>query len=159
MAPDDERAATTAAARSEGSSPITLLAAAGVYFLAVFGCGFVLGVVRTLWLVPRLGERWAELVEMPWMLLAVFVAARWVVRRFALSASGPAARLAVGGSALALLVAAELAIVLELRGMTLAGYVAGRDPVSGAAYLGSLLLFAVMPLWVGRSERPGSARG
>jgi hypothetical protein len=33
-----------------------------VYFAFVLGAGFVLGVVRVPFLVPRIGERWAELV-------------------------------------------------------------------------------------------------
>ena len=34
------------------------------YFGLVFGTGFVLGPVRVLWLAPRVGERWAELIEL-----------------------------------------------------------------------------------------------
>ena len=37
------------------------------YFALVFGAGFVLGMIRVPFLVPRLGERVAELVEMPFM--------------------------------------------------------------------------------------------
>lgn len=37
------------------------------YFGIVFSIGFLLGVVRVLWLVPRLGERYAELIETPFM--------------------------------------------------------------------------------------------
>lgn len=35
------------------------------YFGCVFGVGFLLGIVRVLWLVPLLGERMAELLEIP----------------------------------------------------------------------------------------------
>jgi hypothetical protein len=56
---------------------------AGVlYFALVFGAGFVLGTVRTLWFVPRVGVRTAELMEMPIMLAVTIVAARWTVPRF-----------------------------------------------------------------------------
>ncbi len=42
---------------------------AGVlYFALVFAVGFVLGTIRTLWIVPRFGTRMAELMEMPIML-------------------------------------------------------------------------------------------
>jgi hypothetical protein len=34
-----------------------------LYFAAVFATGFVLGAIRTLWLVPRMGTRAAELIE------------------------------------------------------------------------------------------------
>jgi hypothetical protein len=45
-----------------------VVAGGTVYFLIVFGTGFVLGIVRTPWLVPRVGVRWAALLEIPVML-------------------------------------------------------------------------------------------
>ena len=43
---------------------------AGVlYFALVFGAGFVLGTIRTLGVVPRVGARIAELMETPVMLV------------------------------------------------------------------------------------------
>jgi hypothetical protein len=50
-----------------------ILKAALLYFAIVFGVGFVLGTIRTLWLVPRLGARAAELLEMPVMLVVIVV--------------------------------------------------------------------------------------
>jgi hypothetical protein len=41
------------------------LKAGMLYFVLVFGTGFVLGTIRTLWIVPRLGTGMAELLEMP----------------------------------------------------------------------------------------------
>jgi hypothetical protein len=38
-----------------------VLKAGALYFALVFGAGFVLGSIRVLWLVPRIGERTAEL--------------------------------------------------------------------------------------------------
>ena len=52
-----------------------LFRAGAAYFALVFGAGFVLGMVRVPFLVPRLGERWAELVEMPIMAAVIFLAA------------------------------------------------------------------------------------
>ena len=120
-----------------------------LYFALVFGAGFALGPIRVLWLVPRLGERIAELLELPVMLLIIVLSARWIVRRFVLPPIA-ASRLAMGGLALGLLLAAEFTVVLWLRGMTLAEYFATRDPVSGTAYYATLLALAVMPMLVER---------
>lgn len=50
------------------------------YFLLVFGAGFVLGTVRVLLILPLVGERAAELLEMPLMLTVIVFAARWMNR-------------------------------------------------------------------------------
>lgn len=121
------------------------------YFAVVFGAGFLLGVLRVLLLVPRFGERYAELAEMPVMFLVVVISARGITRRFAIPPSA-SARLGMGGLALGLLLACELALVLQDR--SLADYIASRDPVSGTVYLVMLMLFALMPALVGRSVRP-----
>jgi hypothetical protein len=48
--------------------------AGALYFALVFGAGFLLGTIRTLWVVPRVGTRTAELMEMPIMLIVTIVA-------------------------------------------------------------------------------------
>ena len=123
---------------------------AGVlYFVLVFGTGFLLGTVRTFWVVPRLGSRTAELVESPIMFAVTIVAARFVVRRFALPASA-SVRLTVGGIALVLIILAEFGFVLWLRGMSVSQYFATRDMVAAAVYYSMILLYAVMPWLVVR---------
>lgn len=119
-----------------------------IYFGLVFGAGFLLGVVRTLWLVPGLGERTAELIETPFMLVVVWLAARFVVRRM----ESPTAlrRLQTGGLALLVLILAELVVVLLVRGQSLREYIDSRDPISGSVYLFALVLFALAPMLVGR---------
>jgi hypothetical protein len=125
------------------------LKAALLYFATVFGAGFILGPIRVTWLVPRVGERAAELIELPFMLVVIVAAARWVVRRFRV-APATLDRLTVGGIALALILAAEFGFVLQLRGLSPGQYLADRDPVSGTAYYLALGLFALMPLLVRR---------
>ncbi len=123
--------------------------AAALYFALVFGAGFVLGVVRLLWLVPRLGERAAELAEMPVMLVVIVAAAWWVTRRLAVPRNA-AARLAMGVLALVFLLAVEFTVVLWLRGLPLEQYFATRDPVAGAVYYALLGVFAAMPALLAR---------
>jgi hypothetical protein len=52
-------------------SAMHALKAGAAYFALVFGTGFALGTIRTLWIVPRLGIRTAELLEAPFMLVAI----------------------------------------------------------------------------------------
>lgn len=121
------------------------------YFALVFGTGFVLGTVRVLWLVPHLGERWAELLEMPLMGLAIWCWARWLLRRQAL---GRLHALAAGGLALALLVGAELTLAVLLQERSLQDYIGSRDPVSGTVYLLMLIFYALLPAALCHHARP-----
>ena len=125
--------------------PLILTLKAGTaYFAMVFAIGFVLGTIRVLWLAPYLGERMAELSEMPWMLLASVLSARWVTGKFALPALA-LQRLAVGMLALAWMLTFEFTLVLGLRGLSLNEYFASRDAVAGSIYLAMLGLFTLMP--------------
>lgn len=56
-----------------------ILKAGVLYFVVVFGAGFVLGTVRTLWVFPHIGARMAELMEAPVMLVVTISVARWIV--------------------------------------------------------------------------------
>ena len=126
-----------------------ILKAAALYFAVVFAAGFVLGPIRIAFLVPRLGTRYAELLEMPVMLIIIVFSARWVVRKCAVP-SAWLNRIGVGVLALVLMLSAEFGLVLRLRGLSPREYLATRDPVSGTAYYFSLAVFAVMPRVVGR---------
>jgi type IV secretory pathway TrbD component len=123
--------------------------AGAIYFALVFGAGFVLGTIRTLWVVPRFGMRMAELMEMPIMLAVTIVAARWTVLRL----SGPtmwSVRLGMGCIALVLMLVAEFGFVLWIRGLSIKDYLATRDPVSGTVYYAMLVVFAIMPMLVAK---------
>jgi hypothetical protein len=125
---------------------------AGVlYFALVFAAGFVLGAIRQAWVVPRLGVRTAELLEIPLMLVVCFLAARRVVGRFGLDSLR--LRIAAGLLGFVLLVAAELALVVLLQRVTVADYARSRDPISGSAYLLSLTIFALLPVLVRRQSQ------
>jgi hypothetical protein len=115
-----------------------------IYFLIVFAAGFILGTIRVVWLVPRAGLRNAELLEMPLMITVTVLAARWLVHRFDVPFI-LSIRLAIGLFALIILLVAEFGIAAPLQGMSPGEAIARRDPISGAAYLLSLVLFALMP--------------
>lgn len=115
-----------------------------LYFAVVLGTGFILGLVRVPFIVPRLGERYAELAEMPIMFIVIVIAARHIVRRYTLDPD-VGIRLQVGFLALALAVSAELLLVTLIQTRSIAQYIASRDPVSGSVYILLLLLYALMP--------------
>ena len=135
--------------RTSSDAPTRTARVAFAYFALVFGAGFILGSIRIPFLVPRLGERVAELIEMPFMFVVIVLAARFIVKRFALPTAIPV-RLSVGSIALALLLIAEVLLNVALQSQTLGAYIASRDPVSGSVYLAMLVLFALMPLVLAR---------
>ena len=124
---------------------MTVMLASGRYF--------ALALIRIPLLVPALGERWAELLEMPLMLLWIWWAAGQPARRLA----SVAQRLGCGALALVWLLLTEFTVVLWLRDMSLESYFASRDPLAGGVYAASLVLLALMPWWRGRSA--ASAEG
>ena len=123
------------------------------YFALVFGAGFMLGALRVPFLVPRVGERIAELIEMPFMFVVVVLSARFIVRRFALPAN-TSTRLSVGFLALGLLLTAEMWLAIAIQKQSLGEAIASRDPVSGSVFLLMLALFALMPFIVARVPSP-----
>jgi hypothetical protein len=128
------------------------LRVAAAYAAAVFGAGFLLGSIRVLVVVPRIGARAAELLELPLMIGASFLLAGWVSRRLGADAS-VGRRLAVGVVALILLLAAEAAIGVAVRGVSVRAALVNPDPISGSLYYFSLILFAVLPALRG-SQHP-----
>jgi hypothetical protein len=126
------------------TSAATTIRAALVYFAIVLGTGFLLGMFRVPLLVPRIGERWAELAEMPVMAAVIFSAAGYLLRRFP-EIRSPGRSLAAGCLALVFSVTAELGLAVLLQSKTLAEFISSRDKISGSVYIGLLLVFAVMP--------------
>jgi hypothetical protein len=120
------------------------LMAGFVYFALVLGTGFVLGVLRVPFIVPMIGERWAELAEMPIMATVIFFASAYILKRYPEMRTKSRALIA-GFFALGLSVCAELGLAVFLQTQTLAEYISSRDKVSGSVYLFLLLVFALMP--------------
>ncbi len=120
-----------------------------IYFAIVFGAGFVLGPVRIFFIVPRFGDRTAELLEAPIILVVTILAARWVIQYLSVpfTFSG---RLGMGFLGLGLMLFAEFTFVLWIRGVSVKDYLKTRDRISGAVYYLMLVVFAVMPVIVQR---------
>jgi hypothetical protein len=128
--------------------------AALAYFAAVFAAGFALGVIRTLWVVPAIGVRSAELIEMPLMIVVSIIACRSVILLFAVPPFvWP--RLKMGLLAVVLLVGAELGLNSLFFGRAASEYLTNRDPVSGTAYFLALGIFAAMPVLLKRRGNHG----
>ena len=134
-----------------------IIQAALTYFAIVLGTGFLLGVVRVPFLIPRIGERWAELAEMPIMATVIYFAAKYILRRLP-EIGSPSKSLIAGFLALALSVAAELALATVLQNRTLAEFIASRDKVSGSVYVALLLVFAVMPRLLLSKRAPNASK-
>jgi hypothetical protein len=138
--------------RTMSTSTVVRLAAGSAvwYFGVTFAIGFALGVVRVSLLEPRLGERWSELLESPFMLIAILIGARRVARRHPRSGR---VRLAIGLGAAGVLLGAEIVVGVTLRGLTTAASLFERDPISGAVYLMLVGVFAFAP-WLSGRVRP-----
>jgi hypothetical protein len=129
------------------------LRAASLYFLLVFSAGFALGTLRVLFIVPVIGERAAELLEMPLMVVIVAVAARFIVRKFASSIHGTSQWLQVGVTAFACMLTADVCVGVALRGMTVWQALFARDPLSGTAYYLALGFLTLAPWLFARVDR------
>lgn len=118
---------------------------AGVlYFLLVFGLGFLLGSLRVFLLAPWLGETLSVILELPLMLAAAWFICRALVRRFGVPATA-AARLGMGALAFLLLIAAEITLGLTLFARSPDEVAAGFRTSAGLLGLVGQLLFAIFP--------------
>jgi hypothetical protein len=120
------------------------------YFLLVFAAGWILGPIRVLWADPRFGAMTAILLEAAIMLVAMWRAARWSMRRFAVPGS-LAATASMGLVALGILLPAELAGAF-LRKLPVRQYLEGFANPPGIVALAMFMLFAAMPVLITRSR-------
>jgi hypothetical protein len=115
-----------------------------LYFIVVFGVGFLLGPIRVLWLEPSFGKTQATLMEAPLLLAAMIFAARWVPRRMALS-GGIGVHLLAGLVAVLILQLADFVVAIGFRNMTIGDQLASLSTPAGIAYLALVALFGLMP--------------
>lgn len=132
---------------------VQVLKAGVIYFLIVVGAEFVLEVVRFQVVALHVNERLAEMLEIPNVLLATMIGARWVVDQFTLPPL-PGIRLGVGLVALCLMLISEWTVIQALQSLSVEGYVTSQDAAVGTIPIGALGVLTVMPFLVGyRWER------
>lgn len=131
------------------------------YFLLVFGAGFICGSIRVPFLEPLLGDRHAQLLEMPIMLLAIWKSSHIIVARLNSpsrngNGNGKAnadstffERLVIGLLASAVLLAVEIAVAAARKGWNgFDSWIRDRDPVAGAFYFALIGIFLVLPSFI-----------
>jgi len=115
------------------------------YFGAVFVVGFMLGAVRVLLLVPRLGETVSVLLEVPVILAVSWRVSGWTTREFRVSSAVPR-RLLMGVVAFALLMLAEMGVSVFAFGRSIEDHFAAYRSSQGVIGLIAQIAFAFIPL-------------
>lgn len=133
------------------SSPGTLIKAGLTYWAVAFAAGFALGTFRVIWLIPRVGEARAVLIELPVILSISALAAYWLTRAFVLTRIGEA--LKVGALAFALLMAAEVVLAVGLFGQSVDEWLTAVATPPGLWSLLGQMAFAVLPAVMVRLRR------
>jgi hypothetical protein len=119
---------------------------AGVaYFGIAFLAGVLRGSLRILALAPALGEMGALAVELPLMLGISWIACRRLIARCSVTGA-VALRLAMGGVAFVLLMAAEAAVSILGYGRSLEAHVAAYGAMGAQIGLAGQVVFGLLPV-------------
>lgn len=121
-----------------------IIAAGILWFVVMFGLGFLLGPIRILLLEPQLGATGAVLVEAVPMTAAMILLAPWLARLFAVPPT-PGARLGMGGIGLVLLLVADTLLGQLLFNRGIETLLDRPRTWDGRVYLLMLLIFFLMP--------------
>ena len=121
------------------------LKAGFVYFGVVFSVGFVLGTIRVLQLLPRLGEIASVVLEAPAILAVSWIASRSSIKKFHVS-NEVLPRLLVGAVAFVLLMLTELVVSVLVFSRTIEDHFASYCTPQGAIGLTAQIAFALFPL-------------
>lgn len=128
------------------------LGAATIYFLVLFGLGFILGTIRVLFVAPRIGVLGATLAEVPLMLTAALFLCRWSLERWRVPTT-LSVRWAMVLWFLMLLAVFETLVGVALFGRTLAETWTGLGTPAGLLGLTAQAIAALLPLFVARDGR------
>ena len=123
------------------------------YFLIVFGAGVVFGGARVLYLLPVFGLVAALLIELPVMLLISWIACAVLVDRLSVAPT-LSARLAMGGVAFGVLMAAELLVSVFLLDRSVDDHLRAYVTWSAMLGLAAQLAFGMFPVLQMRRSVP-----
>ncbi|MBY0508814.1 MAG: hypothetical protein K2P94_01560 [Rhodospirillaceae bacterium] len=115
-----------------------------MYFVIVFGAGFLLGTARIFALAPRIGENLAVMLELPFMLAISWFASKHLIRQFKVVAVLQP-RLVMGGLAFGLLMIGEFGVSAVGFGRTFSDYLASYANMSAILGLVGQLVFGLFP--------------
>jgi ABC-type uncharacterized transport system permease subunit len=125
------------------SRPVFLAGAA--YFAIVFAAGFLMGMLRILFVAPSVGEITAVILELPIMLAVAWFACSWVLSKFHVPQK-TFDRLVMGAIALILLLIAEAMLALGLSGLSPQQHLASYTQAGPLIGLAAQLLYAGFPV-------------
>ena len=124
--------------------------AGAAYFAIIFSLGFLLGTLRVLFIIPRIGELAATMLELPVILTASWFVSGWLIKRLRV-APDTASRLWMGAAAFGLTMIAEPLLGLSF-GQSLADQWTALSRPAGLVGLAGQALFGLVP-WLRLATR------
>jgi hypothetical protein len=121
-----------------------VISAALIYFAVVFSFAFLMGLFRVLVANPALGKTRAVLIELPLVLAISWISAGVLIARFGIFRN-LTQRLAMGGLAFIVTMAAEIGFSVLVFGQPLSAYVESIWNPAGVLGLSGQLGFALIP--------------
>ena len=116
-----------------------------IYFLGIFVLGFLLGTIRTLVLIPRIGNLAGVILEIPVMLTASWFFCSWIMARFRLTRETKYLFL-FGGSAFLWLMIAEFCVSVYIFSQPWSEYLANFRTMPGSIGFLAQIIFSCIPL-------------
>jgi hypothetical protein len=123
-----------------------ILKAALGYFAIIIAIGFVLGTLRVMLLVPRIGHVAAVMIELPIILTASWLVCRALVKCWQVPPDS-GSRILMGCTAFLLLMAAEFILAAALFGRSPEAFLADLCTAPGALGLAGQIFFGLWP-WI-----------
>jgi hypothetical protein len=123
----------------------TATRAGALYALTAFLIGFILGTIRVLLIVPRIGETAAVLLETPLILAASWFICRWCVKRLGVPRK-VGLRSLMGVVTFAVLMAAEFALGRLVFGRPVGEQLTAYGSPPGAIGLAAQIVVATFPV-------------